>query len=59
MLCLIVILFVLFHRRRYYPGGYDLYGYVPYGYPYGAYTPYDPYWRMRGYHYGHYPYWRW
>ena len=58
MLCLILL--VLFLSRRcwwgygYHPYYYGAYPY-PYGYPYGAYSPYDPYWRARyhGYWYGH------
>jgi hypothetical protein len=57
MFWLVVILFILFNRRWYRPYGCYPYGYYPYHYPYGAYTPYDPYWRMRGYGYRHYGYW--
>ena len=63
MICLILLV-LLFSRRHfwygYYPYGYRPYGYPPYGYgyhpypyPYGAYTPYDPYWRARYYGYGY------
>jgi hypothetical protein len=60
MVCLILLV-LLFSRRcwgwyGYHPYGY---GYHPYPYPYphpyqyGAYTPYDPYWRARYYPYGY------
>ena len=53
MICLI-LLFLLFSRRRYWYGYCPYgYGYYPYACPYGAYTPYDPYWRARYYGYGH------
>jgi len=52
MLCLLLLV-VLLSRRcwcgpRYYP-----YYYGAYPYPYGAHTPYDPYWRARYYGYWH------
>jgi hypothetical protein len=57
---LLILLFLVFSRRRYWygyhPYGYG-YGYNPYPYAYGAYTPYDPYWQARYYGYGH-PYYR-
>jgi hypothetical protein len=69
MICLILLLVFLCSRRHWYGYGYHPYGWYgychPYGgyynppypgpYPYGAYTPYDPYWRMRypGYGYGY------
>jgi hypothetical protein len=53
MFCLILLV-LLFSRRRWY--GYHPYGYgynpYPYGYPYGSYSPYDPYWRAHYYGYG-------
>ena len=54
MFCLILLV-LLFTRRRWGYCGYYSYGYYPYPYAYGAYTPYDPYWRARyyGYGYGH------
>jgi len=53
MLCLILQV-LLFSRRRYWYGYYPYgYGYYPQPYPYGAYTPYDPYWRARCYGYGY------
>ncbi len=70
MFCLIVILFLLFHRRRYwggygYPNGYGYgnygynaaYGYGTYPYAYGAYSPYNPYYRAP--YYGYYRPDRW
>ena len=54
MLCLILIVLLLSRRcwcgYRYHP-----YYYGAYPYPYGSYTPYDPYWRARypGYWYGY------
>jgi hypothetical protein len=55
MLCLILLVLFLTRRSwcgcRYYP-----YYYHPtYPYQYGAYSPYDPYWRARyyGYPYGY------
>jgi len=55
MLCLILLLIILFSRRCWYGYGYNPRYYGPYYYPYGAYTPYDPYWRARyyGYWYGY------
>lgn len=48
MLCLILLVLLLTRRcwcgYRCYP-----YYYGAYSYPYGVYTPYDPYWRMRYY----------
>ena len=62
MICLILLV-LLFSRRWFWYGyhpygyGYSPYGYgyhpYPYQYPYGAYTPYDPYWRSRYYGYWH------
>ncbi len=67
MLFVIVVLFLLFGRRRYwggygYPYGYQTYGYGGYGcgnygYPYGAYSPYNPYYRPP--YYGYYRPHRW
>ena len=59
MLCLILLILLLSRRwwwgYGYYPYHYRPYYYGPYHYPYGAYTPYDPYWRARpyGYWYGY------
>jgi hypothetical protein len=48
MLCLILLVLLLSRRcwcgYRYYP---HYYGAYPY--PYGTYSPYDPYWRARYY----------
>jgi hypothetical protein len=51
MFCLILLIFLLSRLGRrcwcgygYYPGYYGAYPY-----PYGYYTPYDPYWRTRYY----------
>ena len=59
MLCLILLVLFLSRRSwcgyRYYPQYYGPYYYGAYPYPYGTYSPYDPYWRTRyyGYWYGH------
>lgn len=60
MFCLILLVLLLTRRRCWgYCGYYHPYGYYPpYPYAYGAYTPYDPYWRARYYGYG-YGYRRW
>jgi len=52
MLCLIVLIILLSRLgRRCWCGGYGYYlnYYGRYPYPYGHYTPYDPYWRSRYY----------
>jgi len=52
MLCLILLILLL-SRRCWWGYGYRYYPYYHgpyyYQYPYGAYTPYDPYWRARYY----------
>jgi hypothetical protein len=55
MICLILL--VLFLTRRSWYGYRDYYHppyYGPYPYPYGTYSMYDPYWRMRHFGYGYY-----
>jgi hypothetical protein len=57
MLCLILLVLFLSRRcwcgYRYYPHYYGPYHYGAYPYPYGTYSPYDPYWRARYYGYGY------
>ena len=65
----LIVLFLLFSRRRYWSGygypypeyGYGNYGYCGgYGYPYGAYSVYNPYFHHRQPYYGGYrPYGYW
>ena len=69
MFCLIVILFLLFNRRRYWGGygypygygygnyGYNAYGHGSYAYPYGSYSSFNPYYRQP--YYGYYRPHRW
>ena len=50
----LIVLILLFSRRRCWYGCYPYgYGSYPYPYAYGAYSPYDPYWRARYYGYGY------